>query len=811
MSIFRIAVNALGHADPDWLQPVTDQAALLAHVSNVYYTIPQTELSKRLVASSFAERVFSCNSGTEANEAAIKFSRKFQRFTHPEDKEVATSFIAFTNSFHGVTFLEYGNSQAATDLIRSGKIADVFVEPIQEEGGVSDNMSRTILDLFFWFCYFSMFSVVWVEVVTYGLWAFEAFGVTPDIMTVAKSLAGGLPIGVMLVTEKVAETIKYGDHGSIFAGNPLVCSAAIAVFDKVSKPSFLASVSSKGLYFKDLLVKKLGGNLHVKKVRGEGLIIGVELDVSASPLVDACCGSRLLILILTAGKGNVVPPLIIEEEEIGRAVEIMFHIHDDYPWIIPFWVEITGIPLHLWTVKNLRNIGSKLGHINTMELSAGRLLIDVDTRKPLVFTRKVKSPEGEEVTIKINYELLFKHCSFGGMLTHKESYCPKKMEFTSVQSSEARVFARVQLPADNLTQLSLQSVPRERDSHITCKDYTSRRNYHDDVVSRPYKPENHSSHRSERELRYKNSAHHEVSNRDSQDRYGRWSGDSCIIGKSYDARYGRRYAPYEQRTPYHSKEKYKKGGESGFYKAVNPFAITEGASKALSLQHVQDDHVVAMASKTENLSHNSGKKLASTIVTPSSSALRSDANVILPQQCLKPKSEEIRELVVSVRDESSRFASEMRELEPKMRELVVCVREERAQAGEGEGEGEERARAGEARARAGEARARAEVCVRERERESTGFASEIERERELGDVRDQERERELGDVGARRCVMEFMLLRRAQPRVLHLHREIKARFHSSFSNHCASVEPQILHCRAPSSPESSLTIGIEVE
>ncbi|WZY77317.1 hypothetical protein YC2023_023701 [Brassica napus] len=334
MSIFRIAVNALGHADPDWLQPVTDQAALLAHVSNVYYTIPQTELSKRLVASSFADRVFFCNSGTEANEAAIKFSRKFQRFTHPEDKEVATSFIAFTNSFHGVTFLEYGNSQAATDLIRSGKIADVFVEPIQEEGGVHSATKEFLQSLrlacdaagsLLVFDEVHIIVVVWVEVVTYGLWAFEAFGVTPDIMTVAKSLAGGLPIGVMLVTEKVAETIKYGDHGSIFAGNPLVCSAAIAVFDKVSKPSFLASVSSKGLYFKDLLVKKLGGNLHVKKVRGEGLIIGVELDVSASPLVDACCGSRLLILILTAGKGNVVPPLIIEEEEIGRAVEIMFH------------------------------------------------------------------------------------------------------------------------------------------------------------------------------------------------------------------------------------------------------------------------------------------------------------------------------------------------------------------------------------------------------------------------------------------------------------------------------------------------------
>lgn len=149
---------------------------------------------------------------------------------------------------------------------------------------------------------------------------------TPDIMTVAKPLAGGLPIGAVLVTEKVAGAISYGDHGSTFAGNPLVCSAAIAVLDKVSKPSFLSSVSSKGLYFKDMLVKKLGGNTHVKEVRGEGLIIGVELDGPANPLVDACRESGLLIL--TAGKGNVVrivPPLIISEEEIERAVEIISH------------------------------------------------------------------------------------------------------------------------------------------------------------------------------------------------------------------------------------------------------------------------------------------------------------------------------------------------------------------------------------------------------------------------------------------------------------------------------------------------------
>ncbi|EOA35138.1 hypothetical protein CARUB_v10020266mg [Capsella rubella] len=347
-----IAVNALGHGDPDWLRAVTEQAGLLAHVSNVYYTIPQIELAKRLVASSFADRVFFCNSGTEANEAAIKFSRKFQRFTHPENKEVATGFIAFTNSFHGrtlgalaltskeqyrtpfepimpgVTFLEYGNIQTATDLIRSGKIAAVFVEPIQGEGGIY-SATKEFLQSLRTACDAAGSLLVFDEVQcglgrTGLMWAYEAFGVTPDIMTVAKPLAGGLPIGAVLVTEKVAETINYGDHGSTFAGNPLVCNAAIAVLDKVSNPSFLSSVSSKGRYFKDLLVKKLGGNSHVKEVRGEGLIIGVELDVPANSLVDACRDSGLLIL--TAGKGNVVrivPPLVISEEEIERAVEIM--------------------------------------------------------------------------------------------------------------------------------------------------------------------------------------------------------------------------------------------------------------------------------------------------------------------------------------------------------------------------------------------------------------------------------------------------------------------------------------------------------
>ncbi|XP_050286749.1 acetylornithine aminotransferase, mitochondrial [Quercus robur] len=348
-----IAVNALGHGDPDWLRAVTQQANTLTHVSNVYYSIPQVELAKRLVACSFADRVFFSNSGTEANEAAIKFARKFQRFSHPDEKQLATQFISFTNSFHGrtmgavaltskehyrspfepvmpgVTFLEYGNIQAATELIQCGNTAAVFVEPIQGEGGIYSATKEFLYSLRRACDDFGSL-LVFDEVQcglgrTGNLWAHEAYGVVPDIMTLAKPLAGGLPIGAVLVTERVATAISFGDHGSTFAGGPLVCNAALAVLDKISRPGFLASVSKKGLYFKEQLIKKLGGNSHVREVRGIGLIIGVELDVSASPLVNACRNSGLLIL--TAGKGNVlrlVPPLIITEQELEHAAEILF-------------------------------------------------------------------------------------------------------------------------------------------------------------------------------------------------------------------------------------------------------------------------------------------------------------------------------------------------------------------------------------------------------------------------------------------------------------------------------------------------------
>ncbi|KAF2323084.1 hypothetical protein GH714_033377 [Hevea brasiliensis] len=229
----------------------------------------------------------------------------------------------------GVTFLEYGNMQAARELIKCGKIAAVFVEPIQGEGGIY-SATKEFLQSLRSACDEAGCLLVLDEVQcglgrTGYLWAYEAYGVVPDIMTIAKPLAGGLPIGAALMSERVAAAIKFGEHGSTFAGGPLVCTAAITVLDKISRPGFLTSVSKKGQYFKEMLIQKLGGNSHVREVRGLGLIIGIELYVSASPLVDACRNSGLLIL--TAGEGNVVrlvPPLIISEQELERAADILF-------------------------------------------------------------------------------------------------------------------------------------------------------------------------------------------------------------------------------------------------------------------------------------------------------------------------------------------------------------------------------------------------------------------------------------------------------------------------------------------------------
>ena len=346
-----IAVVALGHADPEWAEAVSQQAAKLAHVSNLFHTAPHVELAQRLVENSFADRVFFCNSGSEANETALKFARKYARRNGSGDK---TGIVAFSGGFHGrtmgalsatarskyqqpfaplvpgVTFADFNELDSAEEVIGDDTCA-VIVEPLQGEGGVHP-AEPDFLDGLRALCDHHDALLVFDEVQcglgrTGRLWAHERYGVPPDVMTLAKPLAGGLPIGATLVTEAVAQEIQPGDHGSTFAAGPLVCRAAQVVFDRVSHPEFLAAVRENG----DYLLSRLAGldSPKVAKIRGRGLLLGVELDRPVKPLLAAARERRLLVINAGENVLRLCPPLIVSEEEIDTAVEIIAECLDE--------------------------------------------------------------------------------------------------------------------------------------------------------------------------------------------------------------------------------------------------------------------------------------------------------------------------------------------------------------------------------------------------------------------------------------------------------------------------------------------------
>ena len=336
-----IAVTSLGHSDPDWITAVTRQATQLTHVSNLFHTAPQAQLAQKLVENSFADKVFFCNSGAEANEAALKFARKFGK-THHEGK---SKIVAFSGGFHGrtmgslsatykaqyrepfaplvpgVTFLPFNDLPAAQAAIDDDTCA-VIVEPIQGEGGVNPATAEFLQGLRA-ACDAHHALLIFDEVQcglgrTGTLWAYQQFGVTPDIMTLAKPLAGGLPIGAALVTQAVADVIKPGHHGSTFAAGPLVCAAANVVFDKINQRPFLQAVQENGAYLKHRLQ-----TLELEQivdVRGAGLLLGVALNQPAAPIMAAARAKGLLIL--TAGDDvlRLAPPLIVSQGEIDTAV-----------------------------------------------------------------------------------------------------------------------------------------------------------------------------------------------------------------------------------------------------------------------------------------------------------------------------------------------------------------------------------------------------------------------------------------------------------------------------------------------------------
>jgi predicted acetylornithine/succinylornithine family transaminase len=340
-----IAVTALGHNHPAWVKTVTNQAHRLTHVSNLFHTAAQVELAQQLVENSFADRVFFSNSGSEANEAALKFSRKWARVNHGEGK---TEVIAFEGGFHGrtlgalslthkakyrepfeplvpgVTFVPFNDLEAAKRVI-SDRTCAVFVEPVQGEGGVRPADSgflqglRDICDAYG--------ALLVCDEIQCGLgrtgrlWAHEAYGFVPDIMTLAKPLAGGLPIGATLVTEEVSRVVEVGDHGSTFGAGPLVCQAAQVVFNHINQPDLLEGVVYKGEALREGL--RALPSEKIIEVRGVGLMVGVEFEVSVKPLVEAAREHGLMVINAGENVLRLCPPLIITLDEINDALEIL--------------------------------------------------------------------------------------------------------------------------------------------------------------------------------------------------------------------------------------------------------------------------------------------------------------------------------------------------------------------------------------------------------------------------------------------------------------------------------------------------------
>ncbi len=339
-----IAVNALGYNDAGLNAAITKALASgVIHTSNLYHTAAHAELAELLCETSFADRVHYCNSGAEAVEGAIKFARKVFYEAGKPDK---TGIVAFDNAFHGrtigalaltprekyqkpfrplmpdVTIAAFNDLDSARAAINADTAA-VFVEPVQGEGGINIATPEFMQGLRA-LCDEQDALLVCDEIQcgmgrTGALWAYEESGITPDIMTVAKPLAGGLPIGAILVTEAVASAVKPGDHGSTFAGGPVVTAAAIEVLRRISQPAFLEQVRDVGEYLMERL-EELNSPL-ITEVRGRGLIVGIDLKCQSAPLVAA--GYEHGLLLINAGEQvlRFVPPLVAQRADIDTLIE----------------------------------------------------------------------------------------------------------------------------------------------------------------------------------------------------------------------------------------------------------------------------------------------------------------------------------------------------------------------------------------------------------------------------------------------------------------------------------------------------------
>jgi len=342
-----IAVCNLGHCPAEVARVMYEQAQKLVHVSNLYYTEPQVKLAEALTGSCFADKVFFCNSGAEANEAAIKLARKYSRKAYGPGRH---GIITMKNSFHGRTlatlsatgqkkiqegfeplvdgfrYVEFNSLDAVAEAIDK-TVCAILVEPIQGEGGVrvpDKNYLRGLRELCARHDLLLIYDEIQVGMGRTGrLFSHQKEGVTPDIMTLAKALANGMPIGAMLTTDTVAEAFSPGSHASTFGGTPLVTAVALEVFRHISAASFLEEVRRVGEYFQQRLLALKEKYSFIKEVRGRGLILGIELDFPGSEFV-AQCQERGVLINCTAEKVlRFLPPLIVTSTEVDQLIEAL--------------------------------------------------------------------------------------------------------------------------------------------------------------------------------------------------------------------------------------------------------------------------------------------------------------------------------------------------------------------------------------------------------------------------------------------------------------------------------------------------------
>jgi acetylornithine/N-succinyldiaminopimelate aminotransferase len=339
-----IAVCNLGHAHPRISKALSKQAETLFHVSNLYYTIPQTELASWLVNNSFADRVFFCNSGAEANEAAIKLVRKYFNYKGEESR---CRIIAMEKSFHGRTmatlsatgqekirkgfdpvlggfdFVPFNDIEALRSKIDPSTCA-VIIEPIQGEGGVrcpAPEYLKNVRRI----CDETGTLLIFDEIQTGlgrtgKLFAYENFGIEPDVMTLAKALANGLPIGAMLAKEHIAEAFVPGSHASTFGGTPVVTAASLEVVKILIEENIIDYGRKIGEYFKQRLFWLKDRHKSIIDVRGMGLLLAMKIKIDGGKVVKACMDKGFLINCIQGNILRFIPPLIIGKEEIDSLV-----------------------------------------------------------------------------------------------------------------------------------------------------------------------------------------------------------------------------------------------------------------------------------------------------------------------------------------------------------------------------------------------------------------------------------------------------------------------------------------------------------